>query len=96
MRDTQEKLTPMGRAKMEYGGMKELCRKLKRFHIRCLPIIYRISGMMFCFAGIMIFREIVEFFYERDLIGVLHSVFLSLYIIILIYWTIRIMLRKVK
>ena len=92
----QEKMVALGRAKMWLGGWQELSRKIKRFHVRCLPVIYHMTGIMFGYVGIIIFRDMVEMTTESDAAGWQVTLFLAIYLILLMYWTIRIMSCRKK
>ena len=90
----QDKMMPEARARMEYGGWKEVSRRLKRFHVRCLPIIYHSSAYMFFFAGVVIYISLMELVNEAGIAsGVVKFIEIN-YFILLFYWTLRIMLHK--
>ena len=87
MKMEQEKMVALGRGKMWLGGWQELRRKLKRFHVWWLPVIYRVSATMFALVGILMFRQILEFMDESGTTEWKATLFSAIYFFILLYWT---------
>ena len=88
----QEKMIPEGRAKIEYGGWKELKRKLKRLHAMAMPTIYYVSGGMFFLAGLLLYIQLQELLSEKSTADA--KVIPIIFAIVLFYWTIRIMFHR--
>lgn len=83
------------RSRIEYGGLKELSRRLKRLHAMARPLIYYCSGIVFCTTGVLLFADIIKILGERinrpEII-----VFSCMYLAVVVYWTIRILTKANK
>jgi len=85
------------RARMEYGGWKELSRRLKRFHVMARPLIYYASAQVFLLAGLLILLDLLAFLKEAEHISRATEVLLiGIYGLVVIYWFFRIMAKANK
>lgn len=83
----------LGKAKMEYGGWKELLRRLKRFHVIVLPVIRQLTYIVMLTSGFIFLAIAIDKMEELELSAASITFFFYIFVFVLIYWSFRMLFK---